>query len=289
MFSVTQLTFDGVSDEEKKRYAGKSPDEYEGYKPKQTWHIEQGIHDQIEHYNIRRHVGKYSHPQALQPFVPLMEAFARHNFNILVPILRLLAIGLELPEDTFVNQHEWDGESFTTIRFMKYHPRSQDEELKTKKVWLKGHTDFGTITILWSQPVAGLQILSPDEKWRWVRHMDNAVVINAGDALDFLCGGYYPPTRHRVVQPPADQANIPRYGLFFFATTNDDVKLIPHEDSPVLQRVGVKRQFSDDEAPTMEQWRKGRTRSYGKIELKKGNEKGVEEEIISGVVVKHFN
>ena len=36
--------------------------------------------------------------------------------------------------------------------------------------------DIGTITILWSQPVSALQIMSPDGKWRWVRHIDNALV-----------------------------------------------------------------------------------------------------------------
>ena len=36
--------------------------------------------------------------------------------------------------------------------------------------------DFGTVTILWSQPVAGLQILSKDSRWRWVKHIDNALV-----------------------------------------------------------------------------------------------------------------
>jgi isopenicillin N synthase-like dioxygenase len=40
--------------------------------------------------------------------------------------------------------------------------------------------DFGTVTVLWSQPVAGLQILSPDGKWRWIRHIDNAVVWPSG-------------------------------------------------------------------------------------------------------------
>ncbi|TFK31162.1 hypothetical protein BDQ12DRAFT_660738 [Crucibulum laeve] len=290
MFSISQLAFDGVSDEEKVQYEGTSPTVYEGYKPKQTWHIDHGVRDQIEHYNINRHVERVPQPQALRPFVPLMEAFAKHNFfNILHPVLRLLAIGLELPEDTLIKDHDWDGEGFTTIRFMKYHPRSTDEEEKTKNVWLKGHTDFGSITILWSQPVAGLQILSPDGKWRWVRHMENAVVINAGDALEFLCGGYYPPTRHRVIQPPSDQANIPRYGLFFFVMPNDNVKLIPHEESPVLQKQGVHRLCDPKDAPRMEDWRKERTKSYGKVELKMGKEKGVEEEIVSGVIVKHYN
>lgn len=36
--------------------------------------------------------------------------------------------------------------------------------------------DIGTITVLWSQPVAGLQIMCPDGRWRWVRHIENGLV-----------------------------------------------------------------------------------------------------------------
>jgi hypothetical protein len=71
---------------------------------------------------------------------------------------------------------------------------------------------------------------------------------------------------------------------------NDDVKLIPHEESPVLQRVGIQRLCSNKEAPTMEDWRKNRTVAYGTSQLvRSAQEKGVEEEVISGVVVKHYN
>jgi isopenicillin N synthase-like dioxygenase len=73
------------------------------------------------------------------------------------------------------------------------YPRSEDEEAKTKNVWLKGHTgrswiifsdhhlnwwlqDFGTITILYSQPVAALQILTPEGTWKWVKHLENSLV-----------------------------------------------------------------------------------------------------------------
>jgi isopenicillin N synthase-like dioxygenase len=38
------------------------------------------------------------------------------------------------------------------------------------------HADIGSITILWSQPIGGLQILAPDGKWKWVRHIDNGLV-----------------------------------------------------------------------------------------------------------------
>lgn len=70
---------------------------------------------------------------------------------------------------------------------------------------------------------------------------------------------------------------------------DDDLKLVPYADSPVLQRVGITRLCEDDLAPTMEEWRKGRSVAYGRTELKVSTEKGVEEEIISGVVVKHYN
>lgn len=114
-------------------------------------------------------------------------------------------------------------------------------------------------------------------------------VVNAGDALEFLCGGFFPSTRHRVVQPPADQRDIPRLGVFYFATTDDNVKLVPFEGSPVLQEVGITRLCAPEDAPTMEAWRKGRTATYGKVELRSGKEAGVEEEVVNGVVVKHYN
>lgn len=94
--------------------------------------------------------------------------------------------------------------------------------------------------------------------------------------------------RCRVVQPPPDQQNHTRLGVFYFCMTDDDVKLTPLTDSPVLKRVGLQRRFADEEAPTMEVWRKGRTSAYGQSQLKPAGSR-VEEEIINGVVVKHYN
>lgn len=106
--------------------------------------------------------------------------------------------------------------------------------------------------------------------------------------MEFLSGGYYRATIHRVVQPPLDQRGYTRLGVFYFVMPDDNVKLIPIKDSPVLQREGIQRRFTDEQAPTVEQWRRGRTRAYGKTELKK-TAAGVEEEVINGVVVKHYN
>ncbi|KAJ6608870.1 hypothetical protein B0H10DRAFT_2301342 [Mycena sp. CBHHK59/15] len=55
------------------------------------------------------------------------------------------------------------------------------------------------------------------------------------------------------------------------------------------RRLGIERLCEPKDAPTMEEWRKNRTIAYGSSQLRQGQEKGVEEEIISGVLVKHYN
>ncbi|KAJ7677955.1 hypothetical protein DFH06DRAFT_563295 [Mycena polygramma] len=293
MFDIADVPFSGVDPDEKRLYIAKIKEtgSYQGYKPRQYWHIDNGVRDQLEHYNINFDVTKRQHPEAIRPFLTEIGAFARHcHFDVVHPILRLLALGLELPEDALVDIHRFSSAADTFIRFMKYYPRSQDEELKTKNVWLKGHTDLNTITVLYSQPVAALQILGRDGQWKWVKHIENALVINVGDALEWLSGGYYKATIHRVVQPPTDQQSYNRLGLFYFAMTDDTVKLTPLTESPVLQRVGIVRRFDDADAPTMEEWRKGRISAYGQTQLKASDPEGkVEEEVINGVLVKHYN
>lgn len=80
-------------------------------------------------------------------------------------------------------------------------------------------TDFMTLTLLFSQPVSALQILTKDGQWKWVKHVENGVVrkfllrhriqtndkqlVNIGEAVEFLTGGYYKPTIHRydIIEP----------------------------------------------------------------------------------------
>ncbi|KAI0800148.1 hypothetical protein C8Q74DRAFT_394695 [Fomes fomentarius] len=294
MFDIANVPFTLVGPEEVGRYAAdlKNAANYQGYKGRQVWKVdsENGIKDQVELYSVNMDVARREHPTALRPFLPEIDAFARHNhFNILHPILRILALSLEVPEDTFIEKHAFGADGQTAVSSMKYFPRTEEEEQKSKNVWLKGHTDIGSITALWSQPVSGLQIMSPEGKWKWVRHIDNAVIINTGDTMDFLTGGYYKPTIHRVVQPPVDQRQSTRLCVMYFAMPQDDVRLAPLSESPVLQKAGIERRFEDTEAPTMSGWRTARVRTYGLSDLKQGKEPGVEEEYVKGIVVKHYN
>ncbi|KAG1859263.1 Clavaminate synthase-like protein [Suillus subluteus] len=268
MFDITDIPMSGVPEDEKRVYTEDSQKTgiFQGYKPRQYWHIDAGVRDQHERYSCNRHVYSLMHPQALRPFLPDIDAFARfrswlHNLD-LNALLRLMALSLELPEDTFVKLHDFDAPG------VSYH--------------------FGSITLLWSQPVAALQIQTK-EGWRWVKHIENALLMNIGDSMEFLTGGFYKGTIHRVVQPPIDQRGYTRLSMIYFCFLNDDVKLVPLMASPVLQRVGVERRCEDDVAPTMKAWRVARISAYGTSDLQKGKEPGIEEEVLNGIVVKHYN
>ena len=58
---------------------------------------------------------------------------------------------------------------FQLLRYMIYDPLTSQEAQKTDGVMLNGHTDFNSVSTLFSQPITALQILMPDGKWRYVR------------------------------------------------------------------------------------------------------------------------
>lgn len=158
--------------------------------------------------------------------------------NVIRKLFVLFAIILELPEAYFVERHKYDLPSEDHLRYMVYHPRSAEEDKKISDQWTVGHTDFGSLTLLFSQRVAALQIKTPDNEWKWVKPIDGGITCNAADTISFLTKGYIKSTIHRVVRPPADQAHLERLGLFYFVRPGDNVPMIP-APSPVLRREGL--------------------------------------------------
>lgn len=116
-------------------------------------------------------------------------------------------------------------------------------------------------------------------------------MVNAGDWLEIYSAGYYKATIHRVVQLPPDQHQYNRLGLFYFAIPNDEVRLSPNLNSPLLRRTAITEFYKGEQfkpGPLLEEFRKGRVSAYGKVTLKKGTEEGTEENVVAGIVVKHY-
>jgi isopenicillin N synthase-like dioxygenase len=105
----------------------------------------------------------------------------------------LIAIILELPENYLADAHAYDEDSDDHLRYMIYNVRTQEEWDRAQAYSKGGHTDFGSLTLLFSQHVAGLQIRTPEGKWQYVKPVEGGITCNAADTLTFLTKGkYYP-------------------------------------------------------------------------------------------------
>lgn len=52
------------------------------------------------------------------------------------------------------------------------------------------HSDMGSLTLLFRQPVAALQVLTKKGIWKWVKPQTDSLTVNIADALQFLTGQY---------------------------------------------------------------------------------------------------
>lgn len=188
-------------------------------------------------------------------FIPHYESVSSHEFirmfedeiapfqrliwdEVVIKLFVLFAIVLELPENYFVERHAYDSPSEDHLRYMLYHPRSAEETAKVSDQWIVGHTDFGSLTLLFSQRVAALQVRGPTNEWKWIKPVDGGITCNAADTISFLTKGYIKSAVHRVVRPPADQTHLERLGLFCFVRPGNEVPIIA-APSPVLRREGL--------------------------------------------------
>jgi isopenicillin N synthase-like dioxygenase len=101
----------------------------------------------------------------------------------------LISIILELPENYLADAHAYDETSDDHLRYMIYNVRSQKEWDLAQAYSKGGHTDFGSLTLLFSQHVAGLQIRTPEGEWKYVKPVEGGITCNAADTLTFLTKG----------------------------------------------------------------------------------------------------
>ncbi len=92
------------------------------------------------------------------------------------------------------------------------------------------HTDYGMVTVLYADPVPGLQIVGPDGHWHDVVPEPGALVVNLGDMTAQWTNDRWRSTLHRVVPPtssvdgPARRRSV---ALFFDANYDAIVECVP--------------------------------------------------------------
>lgn len=110
-------------------------------------------------------------------------------------LMRALALGLSLPEDTF---HVRFGERpHSLTKLISYPPTPPG------MAGVNSHHDAGFLTLLAQNGVAGLQARNPDGDWIDVPPTPGTLVVNLGEMLQAMTGNYYVATTHRVIAAEA--------------------------------------------------------------------------------------
>ena len=114
--------------------------------------------------------------------------------------------------------------STTTMRAIRYERRAGESDPLPGQQRMGAHTDYGIVTVLFAEPVAGLQIVAPDGQWIDVIPAEGAMVINLGDLTAQWTNDEWRSTVHRVVPPPAALGGGPavRRSAAFFLDGNWD-------------------------------------------------------------------
>ena len=124
-------------------------------------------------------------------------------------IHRGFALDLGLRENFFADKMD---RPIATLRLLHYPAATTTNHTD---VGAGQHTDYGNLTILATDGVAGLQVRQRDGVWLDAPHVPGAFVCNIGDCLMRWTNDVYVSTPHRVLRPRQE-----RYSVAFFADAN---------------------------------------------------------------------
>ncbi|KAF2431544.1 Clavaminate synthase-like protein [Tothia fuscella] len=219
-----------------------------------------GAKDRIEFYNVSKDdilgiSNALPAPAMLNNHKPVLRSYIQTSHSLISLILGVLNKRLQLPESRLQGLHRLKAASGDQVRFLRAPPQPKED----RGTALEGHTDFGSITVLFNK-MGGLQVRLPagiepippsrsnsldtieqlhgengdGEKWVYVRPLPGHAIINLGDAMVKFSGGILRSDIHRVVSPPGAQAGTTRFSLVYFSRPEDKVMLGALKESPLI-------------------------------------------------------
>ncbi|XP_045203132.2 1-aminocyclopropane-1-carboxylate oxidase-like [Mercenaria mercenaria] len=146
------------------------------------------------------------------PFKTFLQQQYEVMHDTCMKILRLLAIGLGIPENSFVNMFE--DKPCSTFRMLHYPPWKGEPPKNAliedgKVLTTPEHMDSVFMTLLTPFQFGGLEILQADGKWAEVINRRGSLVMNIGVTFSRMLGGRFKATRHRVLDVGTDRYSVP--------------------------------------------------------------------------------
>jgi isopenicillin N synthase-like dioxygenase len=131
-------------------------------------------------------------------------------------IHRGFCLDLGLDEGFFEDKLD---EPIGILRLLRYPPPNRPD---SGPLGAGAHCDYGNLTLLATDGVAGLQVRRRGGGWIDAPTIPGALICNIGDCLMRWTGDTYVSTPHRVLTPASE-----RYSIAFFLDPNPDAEVAP--------------------------------------------------------------
>ena len=134
-------------------------------------------------------------------------------------VLRALALHIGLDEHYF---DHWASNGNSILRPIHYPPITEEPKGAERA---GAHGDINLITLLMGASGGGLQVLRKDGIWIDAIPKADELVINVGDMLERLTNNKLRSTIHKVINPPREEWDKPRYSIPFFMHPRSEMQL----------------------------------------------------------------
>ncbi len=158
-------------------------------------------------------------PSAMPDLKPRMLAYQRKLEQLGQGLLRLMAIGLGLPETHFESYFR---KPMPMLRLLHYPPQKPDES--GDHIGTRAHTDTGALTILAQDDTGGLEILLNSGEWVTAPPVKDAYIVNLGELMKAWTDGIFIATPHRVINRYGQE----RYSVPYFVNPSYHTSFAPH-------------------------------------------------------------
>mgnify|MGYP001161482659 FL=1 len=150
--------------------------------------------------------------------IPLFEKSIMEFYNlcsqISISILKQIEISLNYSTNYFADKFNLP----MALLRCNYYPK-RSKELTDNDFGIAPHTDYGCLTLLFTDGTPGLEVELPSKKWEPVTAKKNEIIINFGDMLEIWSDQKIRATPHKVIGTNKERFSIP----FFFNPQYDTI------------------------------------------------------------------
>jgi isopenicillin N synthase-like dioxygenase len=148
-----------------------------------------------------------------------VEAYFAEAQRVAHTLTTIFTDALGLPEGFFAATTD---HSIDVLRLNNYALPNGTASPTDDLIGMSEHTDYGIVTVLWADQVAGLEVLDTAGDWHGVSPIDDSLLINLGDVTARLTNDSWMSTLHRVRPPVVDGTIKRRRSAAFFHDGNPD-------------------------------------------------------------------